>query len=319
MRYLFLFFLYVIPLFSTPPQWYISQSIEYKNYEIIGYGEGNTLEEAKQIAKSDIAKSIQTKISSNIEIIKYISNNSYSKNVSKKLKEETNVMLSNLETVKTNYYDNKYYIAIKYIHLPFAKKVRILLNDINNLQKDENEYLNRTTLLNELKNEFGFYPKVELMENKLIINNKSFNLSKKEFIKLFAKIESDAIKVYVKENLENQEFYFIDININKKGFFSLFQIYENGETVLLISNKKVFKNNKIVFPNPNEYDGLQAIVPNEQLKTKDLLFAVLCKDKKDFSLFDNISIDETKYFSLFGDLLNITKDCILNTSVLNIN
>ncbi|RLA84343.1 MAG: hypothetical protein DRG78_01635, partial [Epsilonproteobacteria bacterium] len=41
-------------------------SILLKDYEIIGYGEGATLEEAKQISKSDISKMIQTKISSNI-------------------------------------------------------------------------------------------------------------------------------------------------------------------------------------------------------------------------------------------------------------
>ncbi len=69
-------------LLATPPNWYVNQSLLSESYEIIGYGEGSTLREAKEISKSDISKMIQTTISSSILISKNINIKIYYKNIS---------------------------------------------------------------------------------------------------------------------------------------------------------------------------------------------------------------------------------------------
>ena len=162
MKQFILFTLFINQLLATPPHWYINQSILLKDYEIIGYGEGATLEEAKQISKSDISKMIQTKISSNISIDKNLNNDSYSKNISSNINEKSNIVLTNLKVIKTSFIDDKYYVAIKYINLPFNKKVKLVVSDTKVIEKNTNKYLNKTLLMNELKQEFGFYPKVSL-------------------------------------------------------------------------------------------------------------------------------------------------------------
>lgn len=85
MKVVIIISLFVIKLFSAPPIWYINQSIENKKYEIIGYKEEKTLSEAKQFAKNNIVKSIQTKLSSNTSIIKVVKYGSYSKNITQNI------------------------------------------------------------------------------------------------------------------------------------------------------------------------------------------------------------------------------------------
>jgi hypothetical protein len=314
---LILFFFLVVHIYAMPPSWYLNQSLDSKNYEIIGYGEGKTLDEAKQIAKSDIAKSIQTQLSSSTSINKSLESKTYSKSITQNINEETNILLTNLETINSEYNNNKYYVAIKYINLPFAKKIKVLMGS-EKILESKNNYLNKTPLLNELKHEFGFYPKVELSENKLIVNNKSFFLPKKEFVKLFAHIENKSLKMNLKDEYKNAEYYFINVLTNQSGYLNIFQVYESGETAILLSNKKVNLNDKIVFPNPNQYDGLEAIVPSGQDKTKDLTIVALCEDKKDFSLFDKINLIINNKSLLFGKLLSNIENCNIESKVIKI-
>ncbi len=318
MKQLIIIILFINNLYATPPNWYINQSLSSRNYEIIGYGEGFTLEEAKQISKSDISKMIQTTISSNISIDKNLNNDIYSKNISTNINEKSDILLTDLKVIKTSFSDDNYYVAIKYINLPFAKKVKLLTKDIKALEKSTNKYLNQTPLMNELKEEFGFYPKVSLDKNNMIINNQSFHLSQNDFLKLFVNLKNQDIELDMKDSYKNKKYYFIKVKTLKDGFLNIFQIYQSGETILLLSNKKIVKNSNIIYPNTKEYDGLEAVVPKGQDKTKDLTIIALCKNKKDFSLFDKVDIDTKKKSLLFGQLLYIIKNCNMRTMVINV-
>ena len=104
----------------------------------------------------------------------------------------------------------------------------------------------------------------------------------------------------------------------KSGYLNAFQVYQSGETVLLLSNKKIKSNENIIYPNPKLYEGIEAIIPKNQDKTKDLTIVALCKDKKDFSLFDKIDINIKNSSLLFGELLDIIDDCKISTKILTI-
>ena len=319
MKQFILLALFINQLLANPPSWYINQTLLSKSYEIVGYGEGLTLEEVKQVSKSDISKMIQTTISSNISINKNMINDIYSKNISTNINEKSDILLTNLKVMKISFSDDKYYIAIKYINLPFAKKVKLLIEDIDKLSLNKNKYLNKTPLMNELKQEFGFYPKVSLDKNNIIINNQSFHLSQNDFIKLLVNIENKNIKLDIKDNYKNKEYYFIKVKTFKSGYLNIFQVYQSGETILLLANKKVVKNTNIIYPNHEEYDGLEAIVPKGQDKTKDLTFVTLCKDKKDFSMFDSVDTNINTKDLYFGKLLFSINDCTIVSKVIKVH
>jgi hypothetical protein len=122
----------------------------------------------------------------------------------------------------------------------------------------------------------------------------------------------------MKNIYKNNEYYFIKIKAKKSGYLNAFQVYQSGETVLLLSNKKIKSNENIIYPNPKLYEGIEAIIPKNQDKTKDLTIVALCKDKKDFSLFDKIDINIKNSSLLFGELLDIIDDCKISTKILTI-
>jgi len=102
------------------------------------------------------------------------------------IKESSNVNLSDLELLKSEYADNQYFVAIKYINLPFIKKIRLKPKDITSIPKETNSYLIHTPLLKELKKEFGFFPKVQIDKDNLIIKNQSFKINSDTLKKLFS-------------------------------------------------------------------------------------------------------------------------------------
>ena len=319
MKQIILLILFINQLLATPPDWYRNQSILSNNYEIIGYGEGTTLEEAKQISKSDISKMIQTILSSNLSIEKNIKDDIYTKKISSNINEKSNVILTNIEVIQTSFQDNKYYVAIRYINLPIAKKIKLLIKNNNILEEDTNKYLNKTSLMNELKKEFSFYPKVTLYKNNIIINNQSFHLVQNDFIKLFVNIENQDIPLDRKDTYKNKDYYFIKVKTKRSGYLNIFQVYQSGETVLLLSNKKIKSNKNLIYPNPKLYDGLESVVPKGQNKTKDLTIVALCINKKDFSLFDKIDTNIKNSGLLFGELLDIIDSCQISTKIITTN
>jgi hypothetical protein len=316
------FFLSSLILFmsleASPPKWYIKNNIPFENYENIGYGSGATKDEAKQSAKVDISNSLQTTIKSSLIINKSSTNDTYSKNVNKNVEEISNVELDNLITLKSEYIDGVYYIALKYINLSFAKKIRLKFDDIKSVKKETNSYFLNTLLLKELKDEFGFYPKITIDKGSLIIGNHSFKITKTILKKLFSSNTDISINLKIPKQLKHQEFYFINIESKNNGYLTLVQIYENGETSILFDNKQVNNNSKFEYPNKNEYDGLEAYLDDNQNKAKDLAIAMICKNKKDFSYFDNISVYKEKYAKVYGKVFDMMDGCNVSSKIIEI-
>ena len=107
-----------LALLATPPNWYINNSLESKDYELVGYGVGETKEEASQRAKFDIANTIRTTIESDMRMKESEVNGKYDKSIRIDIKESSNVSLSDLELVESEFVDNKYFVALKYVNLP---------------------------------------------------------------------------------------------------------------------------------------------------------------------------------------------------------
>lgn len=305
-------------LYAIPPQWYATSSIESKEYEIVGYGVGASKDEAKQNAKSDIANSIRTNIQSSTNLNKSVENGNYNKTFNQNIKQSTNVVLTDIEEVKSSFIDGKYYIAMKYINLPLVKRIRLYFNDTKYIKKETNNYLLQTQLLKELKDEFGFYPKVTIERDNLIIKDKSFHIDKETLKKLFSEVNTKDISLKVPKKLKHDEFYFIDTKANTKGYLTIIMIEENGATSLLIDNVKLEKNQNYTFPNKDKYDGLQAYLNDGVTKAKDLILAVFCQNKKDFSYFDTISQGEENYALVYGKAIGLMSNCSVNSKKIEI-
>lgn len=311
-------FLLTTTLFASPPSWYVKNNIKCDSCEYVGYGEGSSKEVAKKVAKADIANSLQTTINVSSELKRSSKNDNYDESFKQNIKESSTISLDGLELLKSAYVDGLYYVAIKYVNLPFAKKVRMKFDDVSKIQRETNSYLKSTLLLNELKAEFGFYPKVIISKGNLTIANKSFRIKKDILKKLFSSYDSKDLELNIPTNLKTGEFYFVDINTKSAGYLTLIQVYENGETAVLFSNKKVTKNTKLEYPNKDIYNGLQTYLTKKQTKAKDLTMAIICKDKKGFDYFDSISITKDKYAKVYGKIFDMIDRCSVSSQVMKI-
>ena len=96
---------------STPNWWY---EIEPKTDQIIGYGKGATLKEAKGKAMREIAEEVSSQIVSNLKITKVSSKEKQMRNVSSYLEVSANEKLNDLKPIKALEINGTWYIAMLY-------------------------------------------------------------------------------------------------------------------------------------------------------------------------------------------------------------
>lgn len=103
------------------PDWYLKQELEHKSFEIIGYGEGKTKDEAFMNSASEISAQILVHISSKSEF--YTSSSGDSSNY-RDIKSKTSAILKGLQIVKSEK-ENIFYVALKFVNLPLVSQVAI--------------------------------------------------------------------------------------------------------------------------------------------------------------------------------------------------
>jgi len=307
--------LFTLHLFSSEPNWFYN--ISHKDFEIIGYGVGQTRKEAKQNARIEITNSISVQVQNSFFRENSLENGKYRKDIQQNSSEKSFAKLDNLEIMKIEYLGDRYFVAIKYLNISFIKNLKYRIGD-RKIAKENNRYLQKTLFLQELKQEFGFYPKIEIYRDILTIGDFSFKISQEILGKLLISVDNQNLNLTIPKKLKNGELYFIQVQVKKKGFLTLIQIYKNGETSLLFANKIVSKNMILEYPNSENFDGIETYLANGTLKTQDLTMAVLCRKKRGFEYFDSISIEKERFAKIYGDLFNLISGCDVVSGVLEI-
>lgn len=305
-------------LIASAPSWFIESTLPTQANEYIGYGSGKSKAEAQENAKSDISNAIQSTVRSSLSIHTTQEDDEYSRNMDSKIESFSSVELSDVKLIKSELVDETWYVALKYVSLPFAKKVRQKFDDITSLPNESNQYLQSTLLLKELKQEFGFYPKISIDRNIVTIADLSFPMSSATLKKLFSSKMSRNITLEIPKKAKHGEFYFINIKAKQKAYMTLIQIYENGESSLLFDNQKVLKDQKVTFPDPEEYNGLEAYLNEGDTRSKDMTIVVLCDEYKDFSYFDYVSTSKQSYAKVYGKIFDMIDGCDTASKIMNI-
>jgi hypothetical protein len=306
--------IFSINCFAAAPNWFINRNITHKTYEIIGYGSGTTFAEANTNAKKDIAEQLVVNIKSDNEISQYLKNNDYSKFIRQNIKTSTNIKVSGIKKIKTEKKDNLYYVALKYMNLPLTAKVfNDFKDNICKGKKETNKYLLLTELANEFKNKFNCIPNITLFNNNGLwfveIKGNSYFLDFKDFIKLFK--EGGAPEIFFmpsKRHLKSGEIYHFIIYPKEKGYLSLYQVNKKGDVFLFIDNEPVVANMELVYPNLDEYDGLEAVAKSGG-REMDLTIATLCKEKMQNGIFSIISENVEEGYGGFDRLIDMIDKC----------
>ncbi len=314
----FVFIVFPLFLYATP-SWYGKNSTINKN-EIVGYGESQSIKEAKQNALKEIATTITVDIKSSKKLSKFSSDYIYEKKFSESSYQKSNAILSGVRFIKQEEYNNIWYVKAIYDNSPLSMKIKKLLPEklSNEIQ---NNYSKNSTLFQNLKDEIKYD-----LDYKIIRKDKLWQIKYKDII--LPIVEKDFEKLFYNKSNKmitlktNQEIYkegdelSFKIKIAKKGYVSILYSEVNGKVGVLLSNFKA----KLSFDYPAKESEDIFIIENPTKKiVKELYVAIYTKKPIALDEFENIGedlLDESNY--TFNRLINILDRVQFSTSVIKI-
>ena len=314
LNFMLLFFIFSIFLNSSPPEWF--RKLSHKEFEIIGYGNSKNLEEARTKAKKEIANSIQTQIiSENIFETSEI-NDIVNEKVNLYLEAKTNVVLSDLKTVKEEKKKKEWYVALIYENLSIEKKFSDKISLSEQRSENQNRYLINSPLIQTINDELNCTLDIKLKrKNKmwyLAYENVMLPLSPDEFEQLFISSNSDNISLILSKSsiLTEGDVFSFYVESKQDGYLSIINVYENGECFIIIDNQPVTSHNPVRFPDESSDNELIAGLFIENQATYDLYVVLFDQVEINLSRIqtasEKIEIKERHY--KFNEVLEIMNE-----------
>jgi hypothetical protein len=228
------------PIKSEIPNWF--GKLEKKDFEIVGYGFGENLEEAKERARIDISRQISVKIESRTERALKSENGNFSKSFSENSTQKSEIVLSDLEIVKVS--ENGKYVALKFANLPFEKK---FLSKLGDWKCSESLFFEKTSLGKFAKSEKGCIPKLDIFKNgnSFFLNSDEVSQFIPNLETLFFNFDNRNIELEIPTEIQENKDFDIGVKTVKSGFLTVLVVSENGEVFEIISNLKIQKNRKV--------------------------------------------------------------------------
>ena len=282
---------------NSLPFWYFK--LPLNQYEIIGYGSGSSLEEAKTNARNDIAKSILVHIKSVSIFYHTVTEKNKDFNQTKVVKsniqEYTNIVLSEAKMIKSQKKDNKFYVALSYINLPLKDKVFREFKDYKLKHMNTKSIYYHSLFSEILKSKIGYIPHYDLIFKDglyyLDIGNKLFVMQNSDLKLFFFNVSNPNIDFTVSsKSLKVNDFFHFNITSKKQGYLSLIEVDEEGRVIIHIDNKSVNKNQHLTYPDLKIYNGLEAGIINISHNIQEEYILAVCSEKINLSLFEHIDI-----------------------------
>ena len=225
-------------------------------YEIIGYGEGVTLDEAKMNAKSDIAKTISTHIDSISTTQTSVNNMTLDHNASQSVRETSNLTITDAELKKSEQKDGRFYVALQYENLPLSTK--LVKRGGQLLCGQSNVYLSQTSTILALSSDLNCSVSVDITRE----NNGWYlgrgehrnSMNNADFRDLMIETVTGTLRLKSNRALVNEdEAYALNLEgLPASGYLSLFDVYDDGRVVLMENNINLARKSKKAFRYPDD-------------------------------------------------------------------
>ncbi|OCL92448.1 hypothetical protein AAX27_01226 [Aliarcobacter thereius] len=284
--------LLLVSFVNAAPIWF--DKLPYKGYEIIGYGTGSSYEEAIAQAKADVANNIKLEIKSELKINTKESNDDVSHIAQSSIKSVSNVILAGVEVIKREQVKDKYFVAVKYDTRPFEVRFFEKVSE-NKRCTNKSTFLNKTPFGENLKKLASCDLDLKLYKNNNIFfienNGISMAWSEDNIDALFVEQQNVDLNLNPsKANLKHNEAFYLSLKSNKMGgYVSFFNLYNQGEVVLMVDNIPNNFGKTIKIPQFLDENLELVASTNGEDDTKDLYIVIWHKDKLQFPTFDIIS------------------------------
>ena len=291
---------------AQQPKWF--GNLPQEHNMIIGYGSGETREEAFVKARSEIAASINVKVSSEYDQMQRLHNEEFTNEITNKIKEEVDVQLTGVKSLRTAVMDGQHFVALSFDGRSLNVKIRSRLpQDVKLRSLDLKSPYAHTLFASDLRDtvfsDMGYIPDYDIVWNngayRLIINNQEFILSSKDIQKFLITQNSEALSIeimlhttsgYKRINKIKQGMYFhLNVKHASSGYLTLLSIDEEGKVSVMYENRYVETEKIDTYPDLDDYEGLMTEVLNNQETAIESYMAILCKSRQRFMQFEEMS------------------------------
>lgn len=285
---------FCLPLASAlllgAPSWYMNTTV--KPYELIGYGEGDSVESAAGRAKEDIASQLKTKIDSTISQSTKVKNGKVDSESTQKLRVTTEAMLSGVEKLKEEREGNTYYAAYKYDIRPFEVRFAAKATKAVCQGKSGSATLEHTKLYKAIAEELGCHPKIKLVRQNGVYTISSQEVAlaaNAEIERMFFGRQSQSLSITAsKQQPRSGESISLTLKAQKDGFVSLFDVYDDGKVTIVTANAKIKKMQSLKIPDETNKDLELAMSDNDGKNSTDMFVAVLSDSELDLGSFEKM-------------------------------
>lgn len=283
------------PKLQTTPKWYSSRTIDTKaKYEIIGYGEGKSSQEAKANAKVDIAETLNSQVTSSIAITTSVDNDDAQTQRRSNLKVTSNLNLQNVKVIKQEEQEGRFFVALQYNNLDLAYRMKTRVGKFHCDDAKRDSYLDQTPLIQRVTASLGCKLDLQLERKNsawyLQYKEHLFALTPKEFEELFVTTKNRSFGFKPSRDIlvDGDSFYFT-FHSKERGYITLLDVYANG-IVTLIQPSVAIKGS-LQIPSQKSKNYFEAGVLQKGKDTYDLYVAIFSKKPLDMSRFVYASED----------------------------
>ena len=279
------------------PSWYFK--IPLHQYEIIGYGSGLSMEEAKTNARSDISKSLIVTIKSELNLKHAVKEQGNDFNETKQfqsnISEYTNIILADAKLQRYQKINDTFYVAVSYINLPLDEKVYLHVKGKKLKPLSKTSIYHFTLFSEQLKTKFTYIPDYSLIFKDGLyyvnISNKLFVIKNSDLPLFFVSKENKNIDFWVSSKyLKDRDFFHFNIQSKLNGYISLLQVDEEGRVIVHLDNVENTSSRKFTYPNLELYNGLEAGIINEKSNVQENYILAICSKKLNLSNYEHISL-----------------------------
>ena len=295
-------------LYATPV-WFYNIKASQKN-EIIGYGIGESLANARQQATASVVETICVEIDSSLDIATSNNNGNIYKKASMNISSQAHATLSGIKVIRSVKLDENWYVAVKYDNSPLEIKLKKLLpKELKG--SNQNLYLKNTPLIKNLNAAIKVSLDYEVIRKdnlwQLQYHDIILPLTQDDFYLLFSNIRSDVISITANKNIYTEmDTMKFEIKHSQLGYISVLYVEHNGKVGILFSNLASEKH--LIYPSTKSEDTFVIYNPYKG-PIKELYIALYSKKPIDLLMFEEVSstvLDKTNYN--FDKLLAILND-----------
>ena len=271
----------VVKYTYTTPLWFETRRVDAPLFSKIGFGSGSSQSSAINDAKKDLLA--QNYSPKHIEVM----------------------------PLKSEKLGDEYFIAISAIDMPSLM-----------CSEPQNKLIAQSRLIKEANKltscDYPYQLNYSNNSWSLKYNNTYFSLSKKNFDSFFNTINNQTITLSSKQSeYKEGEGFHLDFNIQKSGYLTLFNIYEDGRVGVIIENRRVQKSDKFLFPSLASKQEFYAALNMKGSDAKDMYVAILSGEKLNLSSYkaqDIKLVDGNEY--RFQDVIELAQKEIFTTLVI---